>query len=88
MDISFPLSGVSSCVGSGGSGGSIAQPWHWFSRWPQCWQWHHSVAPVGGGISGSGGGSSGISINGGGIGSGGSSSGSGIGRGGVARQWH
>ena len=41
------------------------------------------MAPVGSGISGSGGGSSGIGISGGGIGSGGSSSGSGIGRGGV-----
>ena len=57
------------------------QPWHRFSRWPQCWQWHCSVAPVGSGISGSGGGSSGIGISSGSIGSGGGSSGSGIGRG-------
>ena len=72
MDISFPLSGVSSCVGSGGSGSDIR--WHQFSQWPQCWQWHCSVVPVGSGISGSGGGSSGI-------GSGSSSSGGSIGRG-------
>ena len=41
------------------------------------------MAPVGSGISGSGGGSSGIGISGGGIGSDSSSSGSGVGRGGV-----
>ena len=77
MDISFPLSGVSSCVGSAGSSGGISH------GWPQCWQWHHSVAPVGGGISGSGGGSSGIGISGGSIGSGSGSSHSGVGRGDV-----
>ena len=41
------------------------------------------MAPVGSGISGSGGGSSGIGISSGSIGSGGSSNGSGVGRGGV-----
>ena len=80
----FPfLSPVSAAVLAVAVVAAQHQPWHQFSWWPQCCQWHHSVAPVGGGISSSGGGSSGISISSDGIGSGGSSSGSSIGKGGV-----
>ena len=70
MDISFPLSSDSSCVGSAGSGGGGGS----FSG--------SGSGSFSGGISvGSGGGISGISIGGGGGGSIGISSGSSIGRG-------